>query len=71
MLVFLPCHGLQNCNANYFAFKRLKGTLKGISSAEIVHIALKPALKHKVQEVKEKGKRRIKKSNIFAVIFTL
>lgn len=70
MFMFLPYHGLQNCDANCFVFKRLKCPLRCVSSAEIFHIALKPGLKHKVQDVEEKGKR-IKKSNIFALLFTL
>lgn len=53
MLMFLPYHVLQNCNGDYFASKRLKCPLKCVSSAKYFHIALKPALKHKVQEVKE------------------
>lgn len=53
VLVFLPYHGLQNCNADYFAFKRLIYPLKCVSSAEKFHIALKPALQRKVHEMKK------------------
>lgn len=70
-LAFLPYHGLQNCNTDCFAFTRLKYPLKYVSSAENFHIALKLALGPIVQEVKEKGKRTIKKSNIVALVFTL
>ncbi|TRZ17590.1 hypothetical protein HGM15179_009535 [Zosterops borbonicus] len=47
------------CTSQYFVW--LKYPLKYVSSAENFHIALKLALGPKVQEVKEKGKRTIKK----------